>query len=40
MNNFRWDSSFLVDFDVETGVSKTAERVYKTLSVSDEKYVL
>ena len=32
MNQFNWDSSFLVDFDLKTGRSKTAETSKRTLS--------
>lgn len=32
MNNFNWDSSFLVDFDVATGFSKTAVTTKRHLS--------
>lgn len=32
MNNFNWDSSFLVDFDIKTGFSKTAETTKRYLS--------
>ena len=38
MNNFNWDSSFLVDFDVETGVSKTAETTKRYLSQMKNMY--
>ena len=32
MNQFNWDTSFLVDFDLETARSKTAETSKRTLS--------
>ena len=32
MNNFNWDTSFLVDFDFKTGFSKTAETTKRNLS--------
>lgn len=32
MNNFNWDKSFLVDFDSETGLSKTAATTKRYLS--------
>ena len=32
MNKFDWDSSFLVDFDLKTGFSKTAETTKRSLS--------
>ncbi len=32
MNNFNWDSGFLVDFDTTTGVSKTAKTTQRRLS--------
>lgn len=32
MNNFDWDSGFLADFDLETGVSKNAEATKRYLS--------
>lgn len=32
MNNFNWDKSFLVDFDIKTGFSKTAETTKRYLS--------
>ena len=32
MNNFNWDSSFLVDFDLTTGFSKKAETTKRYLS--------
>lgn len=32
MNNFNWDSSFLVDFDLKTGFSRTAETTKRYLS--------
>ncbi|MGC4018159.1 MAG: glucose-6-phosphate isomerase family protein [Muricomes sp.] len=32
MNNFNWDTSFLVDFDLQTGLSKTAEVTKRYLS--------
>jgi len=32
MNHFPWDTSFLVDFDLETGRSKTAETTARRLS--------
>lgn len=32
MNNFNWDTSFLVDFDLHTGASKTAEVTKRYLS--------
>ena len=32
MNNFKWDTSFLVDFDLQTGFSKTAEVTKRYLS--------
>lgn len=32
MNNFNWDKSFLVDFDLKTGFSKTAETTKRYLS--------
>lgn len=32
MNNFNWDSSFLVDFDLNTGFSKTAQTTRRYLS--------
>lgn len=38
MNCFNWDSSFLVDFDKETGISEHAERTYRTLSQMKSMY--
>lgn len=32
MNNFNWDASFLVDFDLETGLSKAAKPSQRYLS--------
>lgn len=32
MNNFNWNTSFLVDFDLQTGVSQNAETTKRTLS--------
>lgn len=32
MNNFNWDTSFLVDFDLNNGFSKTAETTKRYLS--------
>lgn len=32
MNNFNWDASFLVDFDLETGLSKAAQPSQRYLS--------
>lgn len=32
MNQFNWDKSFLVDFDIKTGFSKTAETTKRYLS--------
>ena len=32
MNNFNWDSSFLVDFDLTTGFSKKAKTTKRYLS--------
>ena len=32
MNNFNWDSSFLIDFDLNTGFSKTAQTTKRYLS--------
>ena len=32
MNNFNWDKSFLVDFDLEHGLSKTAASTKRYLS--------
>ena len=32
MNNYNWDSSFLVDFDLNTGFSKTAQTTKRYLS--------
>ncbi len=32
MNNFNWDKSFLVDFDLESGLSKTATTTKRYLS--------
>lgn len=32
MNQFNWDSSFLVDFDMETGLSKAAQPSQRRLS--------
>lgn len=32
MNNFNWDSSFLIDFDLNTGFSKTAQTTRRYLS--------
>ncbi len=32
MNNFNWDSSFLADFDLETGISQNAETTKRHLS--------
>ncbi|MDO4274006.1 MAG: glucose-6-phosphate isomerase family protein [Eubacteriales bacterium] len=32
MNNFNWDTSFLVDFDLKTGFSQTAETTPRRLS--------
>lgn len=32
MNNFNWDKSFLVDFDLQSGMSKTAETTKRYLS--------
>ncbi|MDO4522116.1 MAG: glucose-6-phosphate isomerase family protein [Eubacteriales bacterium] len=38
MNQFNWDSSFLVDFDVKTGFSKTAETTKRRLSQMKNMY--
>lgn len=32
MNSFNWDTSFLVDFDLKDGFSKTAETTKRHLS--------
>ncbi len=32
MNNFNWDSSFMVDFDTFSGISKTAKATQRKLS--------
>ena len=38
MNNFNWDTSFLVDFDLQTGFSKTAETTKRYLSQMKDMY--
>ncbi len=38
MNQFNWDTSFLVDFDIETGRSKTARATKRYLSEMKEMY--
>lgn len=38
MNNFNWDTSFLVDFDLKTGISKTAETTKRRLSQMKDMY--
>lgn len=38
MNQFNWDSSFLVDFDLKTGFSKTAETTKRYLSQMKDMY--
>ncbi len=38
MNNFNWDSSFLVDFNLQSGFSKTAETTKRYLSQMKDMY--
>lgn len=38
MNNFNWDGSFAVDFDLTTGFSKTAETTKRHLSQMKDMY--
>lgn len=38
MNNFNWDTSFLVDFDLKTGFSQTAETTKRRLSQMKEMF--
>lgn len=38
MNNFNWDSSFLVDFDLKDGFSKTAQTTKRYLSQMKEMF--
>lgn len=38
MNNFNWDSSFTVDFNLIDGLSKTARSTKRTLSQMKEAY--
>ena len=38
MNNFNWNNSFLVDFDLTTGFSNTAETTKRTLSQMKEMF--
>lgn len=39
MNHFNWDQSFTVDFDLKTGVSKSAETTRRYLSQMKEMYL-
>ena len=39
MNNFNWDTSFLVDFDLATGRSNTAETTKRTLSQMSDMFL-
>ena len=39
MNNFNWDTSFLVDFDLTTGFSSTAETTKRTLSQMKDMFL-
>lgn len=39
MNNFNFDTSFLVDFDVKTGLSKTAETTKRYLSQMKDMFL-
>ena len=38
MNNFNWDTSFAVDFDLTNGFSKTAETSKRYLSQMKNMY--
>lgn len=38
MNNFNWDTSFLVDFNLKTGFSQTAETTKRRLSQMKEMF--
>lgn len=38
MNQFNWDTSFQVDFDLVTGLSKTAETTKRYLSQMKDMY--
>lgn len=38
MNQFNWETSFLVDFDLETGLSKTGETTKRTLSQMSDMF--
>ncbi|MFR9062969.1 MAG: hypothetical protein ACLVJO_03940 [[Clostridium] scindens] len=38
MNQFNWDTSFHVDFDLVTGLSKTAETTKRYLSQMKDMY--
>jgi len=38
MNNFNWNNSFLVDFDLATGFSNTAKTTKRTLSQMKEMF--
>jgi len=39
MNNFNWDTSFLVDFDLKTGFSSTANTTKRTLSQMTDMFL-
>ena len=39
MNNFNWDTSFLVDFDFKSGLSKTAETTKRNLSQMKDMFL-
>ena len=39
MNNFNWDTSFLVDFDLSTGYSTTANTTKRVLSQMKDMYI-
>jgi Thermophilic glucose-6-phosphate isomerase and related metalloenzymes len=39
MNNFNWDTSFLVDFDLATGRSTSAETTKRTLSQMKDMFL-
>lgn len=39
MNHFNWDKSFTIDFDLKTGVSKSAETTRRYLSQMKDMYL-
>ena len=38
MNQFNWDTSFFVDFDLKSGISKKAETTKRYLSQMKDMY--